>query len=104
VQKDLTPLTPDIIPRKRLRILLHTPTKGKFTIIPEIEMPGHASAAIAAYPWLGTIGDLNEVPTVFGKLPDSFNVSDPRVYEFLENVLLEVMELFPGNNNPYWRG
>jgi len=69
----------------------------QITIIPEIEMPGHASAAIAAYPWLGTIGELEEVPTVFGKLPDSFNVSDPRVYEFLENVLSEVMELFPSN-------
>ncbi len=69
----------------------------QITIIPEIEMPGHASAAIAAYPWLGTIGELNEVPTVFGKLPDSFNVSDPQVHKFLENVLLEVMELFPAN-------
>ncbi|MCM4153469.1 glycoside hydrolase family 20 [Arenibacter sp. N53] len=69
----------------------------QITIIPEIEMPGHASAAIAAYPWLGTIGELKAVPTVFGKLPDSFNVSDPRVYEFLENVLKEVMELFPSN-------
>ncbi|MEQ9582665.1 MAG: beta-N-acetylhexosaminidase, partial [Arenibacter sp.] len=71
--------------------------KRQITIIPEIEMPGHASAAIAAYPWLGTIGELNEVPTVFGKLPDSFNVSDPRVYDFLENVLSEVMDLFPSN-------
>ncbi|RAJ09043.1 beta-N-acetylhexosaminidase [Arenibacter echinorum] len=71
--------------------------KRQITIIPEIEMPGHASAAIAAYPWLGTIGELSEVPTVFGKLPDSFNVSDPRVYDFLENVLSEVMDLFPSN-------
>ena len=72
-------------------------SERQITIIPEIEMPGHASAAIAAYPWLGTIGELNEVPTVFGKLPDSFNVSDPRVYDFLENVLSEVMDLFPSN-------
>lgn len=70
-------------------------TARKITIIPEIEMPGHASAAIAAYPWLGTIGEEIEVPVVFGKGPDAFNISDPRVYEFLENVLLEVMELFP---------
>ena len=32
------------------------------TIVPEIEMPGHASAAIAAYPWLGTIGELKFLP------------------------------------------
>jgi hexosaminidase len=67
----------------------------QITIIPEIEMPGHASAAIAAYPWLGTIGELKEVPVVFGKLPDSYNVADPRVYEFIQNVLSEVMDLFP---------
>jgi len=66
------------------------------TIVPEIEMPGHASAAIAAYPWLGTIGELKEVPVIFGKLPDSYNVADPKVYEFIEEVLAEVMELFPG--------
>ncbi|UNY97309.1 beta-N-acetylhexosaminidase [Zhouia spongiae] len=66
------------------------------TIVPEIEMPGHASAAIAAYPWLGTIGELKEVPVVFGKLPDSYNVANPKVYQFLEDVLLEVMNLFPG--------
>ena len=72
-------------------------SERQITIIPEIEMPGHASAAIASYPWLGTIGELKEVPTVFGKLPDSYNVSDPRVYEFLENVLTEVMDLFPSN-------
>ncbi|SFS66487.1 hexosaminidase [Zhouia amylolytica] len=64
-------------------------------VVPEIEMPGHASAAIAAYPWLGTIGELKEVPVVFGKLPDSYNVADPKVFQFLEDVLLEVMNLFP---------
>ncbi len=64
------------------------------TIVPEIEMPGHASAAIAAYPWLGTIGELEEVPVVFGKLPDSYNAADPRVYEFIENVLSEVRLVF----------
>ncbi|TRX71239.1 beta-N-acetylhexosaminidase [Carboxylicivirga sp. M1479] len=70
-------------------------SQRQITIIPEIEMPGHASAAIAAYPWLGTIGKLKEVPVVFGKLDDSFNVADPRVYGFIEEVLSEVMALFP---------
>lgn len=59
-------------------------------------MPGHASAAIAAYPWLGTIGELTEVPVTFGKLDDSFNIADPRVIQFLEDVLTEVFALFPG--------
>lgn len=64
-------------------------------IIPEIEMPGHASAAIAAYPWLGIIGELKEVPYHFGKLEDSYNISNPRVIEFLHEVLDEVCALFP---------
>ncbi|NQU54730.1 MAG: beta-N-acetylhexosaminidase [Bacteroidetes bacterium] len=67
----------------------------QITIIPEIEMPGHASAAIAAYPWLGTIGELKEVPVIFGKLPDSYDVTKATTYEFIHEVLTEVMELFP---------
>ena len=64
-------------------------------IIPEIEMPGHSMAAIAAYPWLGTIGKKVEVPVVFGKMDDCLNVADPKVIDFIENVLSEVIELFP---------
>lgn len=66
-------------------------------IVPEIEMPGHAMAAIAAYPWLGILGASNKVPEYFGKLDDSFNIADPKVYQFLTDVLEEVFELFPGN-------
>lgn len=64
-------------------------------IVPEIEMPGHASAAIAAYPWLGAGGREIKVPGKFGVLDDIFNVSDPRVMQFLEDVLDEVIALFP---------
>lgn len=83
--------------QEQIKEIIAYASERHITIIPEIEMPGHASAAIAAYPWLGTIGELKEVPTIFGKLPDSFNVSDPRVYEFLENVLSEVITLFPSD-------
>ncbi len=65
-------------------------------IVPEIEMPGHAMAAIASYPWLGILGTSNKVPQFFGKLDDSFNIADPKVYTFLTDVLEEVFELFPG--------
>ncbi|MBB6499579.1 beta-N-acetylhexosaminidase [Pedobacter cryoconitis] len=65
------------------------------TVVPEIEMPGHASAAIASYPWLGTTGEKIEVPVTFGKFKDTYNVADPKVYTFLEDVLTEVMALFP---------
>lgn len=82
--------------QKEIKEIIAYAAKRQITIVPEIEMPGHASAAIAAYPWLGTIGELTEVPIRFGKLPDSYNVTDPRVYQFIEDVLSEVMELFPG--------
>jgi len=65
------------------------------TIVPEIEMPGHSSAAIAAYPWLGTAKEEIEVPVVFGVGKDVYDVSDPKVYQFLTDVLDEVLLLFP---------
>ncbi|QZT35567.1 beta-N-acetylhexosaminidase [Halosquirtibacter xylanolyticus] len=65
------------------------------TIIPEIEMPGHAAAAIAAYPWLTASKKQIPVPTRFGKFKEIYNVSDPRVIEFIHDVLEEVFNLFP---------
>ena len=65
------------------------------TIVPEIEMPGHSSAAIAAYPWLGTAKQEIEVPVVFGVGTDVYDVSDPKVKQFLTDVLDEVMLMFP---------
>lgn len=66
------------------------------TILPEIEMPGHCNAAIAAYPWLGTTKEQINVPINFGGIINhSYDVSDPKVYQFLTGVLDEVMALFP---------
>ena len=69
----------------------------QITIVPEIEMPGHSSAAIASYSWLGTAKNDIEVPIKFGVGPDVYDVSDPKVYKFLTDVLDEVMTLFPSN-------
>ncbi len=65
------------------------------TIVPEIEMPGHSTAAIASYSWLGTAKKEIEVPIKFGVGLDVYDVSDPKVYQFLTDVLDEVMALFP---------
>lgn len=65
------------------------------TIIPEIEMPGHAQAAIAAYPELGCTREPVEVCTKWGIIENVYCPSDA-TFTFLENVLTEVMELFPG--------
>ena len=64
------------------------------TIIPEIEMPGHAQAAIAAYPELGCTGKQLKVAETWGVF-DNIYCSKEETFEFLENVLDEVLELFP---------
>lgn len=66
------------------------------TIVPEIEMPGHAQAAIAAYPELGNSKEPLEVFTKWGVNENVFNVKDSTI-QFLKNVLDEVMVLFPGD-------
>ena len=68
-------------------------------VVPEINVPGHASAAVAAYPELG-VGDapgqtFPEVPADWGVYPTLFNVEESTV-AFFEAVLDEVMDLFPG--------
>lgn len=65
------------------------------TIVPEFEMPGHASAAIASYTWLGTAGVPIEVPVKFGRLYDNYDVTKPEVIAFIKDVLSEIFELFP---------
>ena len=65
------------------------------TVIPEIEMPGHALAALAAYPHLGCTGGPYEVATRWGIFDDVFCAGSEETFLFLENVLEEVVELFP---------
>lgn len=65
------------------------------TIVPEIEMPGHAQAAISAYPYLGNFGDTIKPWTMWGVTNYIFAPSDTTL-AFMEDVLTEVMQLFPG--------
>jgi hexosaminidase len=65
------------------------------TIVPEIEMPGHAQAAVAAYPELGVTGEPVEVSTRWGINPYLFNTK-PSTIRFLQDVLGELILLFPG--------
>lgn len=64
------------------------------TIVPEIEMPGHALAALASYPEFSCTGGPFEVGKTWGVLEDVFCPKD-ETFTFLENVLSEVMTLFP---------
>jgi hexosaminidase len=65
------------------------------TIVPEIEMPGHALAALAAYPELSCTGGPFEVACRFGIMSDTYCPGKETVFTFLQNVLDEVMALFP---------
>jgi hexosaminidase len=69
--------------------------KRYITVIPEIEMPGHASAALAAYPNLGCTGGPYQVQQTFGVFDDVFCAGNDSVFTLLQDVLTEVMPLFP---------
>lgn len=78
-----------------LKELVRYAEERNITVIPEIEMPGHSQAAIAAYPELGNTGKQLDVAVRWGVIEHIFNVEES-TFEFLENVLLEVMEVFQG--------
>jgi len=63
-------------------------------VIPEIDVPGHATAAIAAYPELGVTGRKLAIDNQWGVFPNLFNTEESTL-QFLENVLLEVIDMFP---------
>jgi hexosaminidase len=70
--------------------------KSKFiTVIPEIEMPGHSLAALAAYPELSCTGGPFEVGTKWGVFDNVYCAGKEETFKFLEDVLTEVIALFP---------
>ncbi|MEG1575022.1 MAG: family 20 glycosylhydrolase, partial [Bacteroidales bacterium] len=67
----------------------------QITVIPEVDMPGHMVAAVASYPELGCNGKKNQVRTTWGVSEDVLCVGKENTIKFVEDVLTEVMELFP---------
>jgi hexosaminidase len=70
--------------------------KLHITIIPEIEMPGHSRAALAAYPELSCTAKPKPVPNHWGVFKDIYCAGNEKTFDFIENVLDEVIALFPG--------
>lgn len=64
-------------------------------VMPEIEMPGHCCASLAAYPQLCCSGQISEVPTQWGVMETVYCAGNDEVFEFLETVLNEIIEIFP---------
>jgi hexosaminidase len=82
--------------QQQVRRIVAYAADRNITIVPEIDMPGHATAALVAYPQLASIdGPPTAVPADWGVYPNLFNVEES-TFTFLERVLDEVMALFPG--------
>lgn len=65
------------------------------TVIPEIDLPGHMLGALAAYPELGCTGGPYEVWQQWGVAHDVLCAGNEKTYEFIDDVLAEVMDIFP---------
>ncbi len=70
-------------------------TKKHIEIIPEIELPGHSQAAIAAYPYLSCTGNQVDVANDWGVFKEIYCAGNDSVFIFLKDVLTEVIDLFP---------
>ena len=78
-----------------IREVVSYASKLHIMVIPEIEMPGHSMAAIAAYPELSCTKEQIEVSNSWGVFKDIYCAGDDHTFDFIEGVLTEVMELFP---------
>ncbi len=81
--------------QKDVREIVAYAAERHITVVPEIEMPGHAQAALASYPHLGCTDDPLEVSTHWGVHKNLYNAGKEELFDFLERVLGEVLELFP---------
>lgn len=100
-QKDIDPATRKprlyggFYSQDQVHDLVRYAADRNITIVPEIEMPGHAEAAIVAYPQLGSVAHPpTSVSSDWGVFPYLYNVDDS-TFAFLEDVLTETMALFP---------
>src|SRR5581483_9035139 len=78
----------------QIRDVVAYATARHIPVVPEIAMPGHAQAAVASYPQIGVTGKRPPVSVDWGVNPYLYNVDDA-TFQFIDNVLDEVMALFP---------
>jgi hexosaminidase len=64
-------------------------------VVPEIEMPGHSTAAVSCYPEISCTGGPFDVGTLWGIFYDVYCAGNEKTFQFLEDVISEVVELFP---------
>jgi hexosaminidase len=78
-----------------MREIVAYAAERNITVIPEVDLPGHMVAALAAYPELGCTGGPYEVWTRWGVSDDVLCVGKEETFTFLQDVLTEVMDIFP---------
>lgn len=81
--------------QEQIREIVQYAADRYITIIPEIELPGHASAALASYPYLGCTGGPYEVEKLWGVFDDVFCAGKETTFQFFEEVFDEIIPLFP---------
>ena len=81
--------------REQIEDILAFAAERHVEVIPEIEMPGHCRAALAAYPWLGCTGDTLPVPSNWGVFKDVYCAGTDSTMAFMKTVLDEVCDMFP---------
>ena len=104
-ERNLTPYIGDGVPhggfytQEEIKDVVKYAKSRFITVIPEIELPGHASAALAAYPQFGCKADYQyKVQTTWGIFKEVYCPTD-ETFKFLEDVLDETIALFP--DSPY---
>ena len=91
------PYGPYFYTQEEIKEIVDYAAKLHIKIVPEIELPGHALAAISAYPELGCTGEQFEPWWRWGVSEHIFCGGNPKTVKFLEDVFDEVCELFPGD-------
>ncbi len=81
--------------QEQVREIVAYAAKLNIEIIPEIEMPGHASAVLAAYPHLACPGYEHEVKCEWGIFDDIYCAGSEEVFGFIDDIFAEVVSLFP---------
>ena len=82
--------------QEQIKEVVEYAQKRFVTIVPEIEMPGHSVAALAAYPKYSCKGGSFEVEKQWGVFDDVYCAGKEETFQFLEDILSEVINLFPG--------
>lgn len=83
--------------QKEVQDIIEYAAKRYITIIPEIDLPGHITSALAAYPELGCTGGPYEVATTYGVHKEVLCVGNEQSLRFAKDVLSEIIKLFPSH-------